>query len=259
MQSFQLEGKKVVLTGAGGILGSRITAELLEQGAQVVAIDRDMNTLIALREANQCSPALHVHAVDICNHNALKQLSTSVGDVDVLINNAATKSPHFFNSFETFPVEDWQQVMNVNVTGAMHCCQLFGGAMAKAGKGSIINVLSIYGVVAPDQRIYEGSEYLGKAINTPAVYSVSKAALWGLTHHLAAYWGHCGVRVNAVTPGGIFSGQNQTFVDRYSARVPLGRMGQKDELLGAFLFLASDLSSYITGQNIIVDGGLTVW
>jgi NAD(P)-dependent dehydrogenase (short-subunit alcohol dehydrogenase family) len=176
-----------------------------------------------------------------------------------LFNNAAAKSANFFEPFETFPLEEWNEVMGVNLTAAMLGCQVFGSRMVKRSVGSIINTLSVYGVVAPDQRIYEGSEYEGRAINTPAIYSASKAGLWGLTKYLAAYWGNKGIRVNALTPGGVFSGQNDTFVQRYSARVPLGRMAEKNELVGAAVFLASDASSYITGQNIVVDGGLTVW
>jgi NAD(P)-dependent dehydrogenase (short-subunit alcohol dehydrogenase family) len=136
--------------------------------------------------------------------------------------------------------------MAVNATGVMLACQAFGPDMARRGKGSIVNFLSIYGIER-------------KAINTPAVYSASKAAVWGLTKYLAAYWGPRGVRVNAVTPGGVFSGQNETFVKRYSARVPMGRMAEKDEICGAVVFLASDASSYVTGQNLVVDGGLTAW
>jgi NAD(P)-dependent dehydrogenase (short-subunit alcohol dehydrogenase family) len=149
--------------------------------------------------------------------------------------------------------------MKVNATGAMLTCQVFGAAMAKRGRGSIVNILSIYGIVAPDQRIYEGSLYEGRAINTPAVYSTSKAALWGLTRYLATYWAARGVRVNAITPGGVFSGQNDTFISRYSARVPLGRMAQDDEMSGALVYLLSAASSYLTGQNIVVDGGLSTW
>jgi NAD(P)-dependent dehydrogenase (short-subunit alcohol dehydrogenase family) len=169
------------------------------------------------------------------------------------------ESGRFFEPFETYALEDWHEVMRTNVTGVMLCCQAFGAAMAAAGRGSIVNILSIYGIVAPDPRIYEGSLYEGREINTPAVYSTSKAAVWGLTRYLATYWARTGVRVNAVTPGGAYSGQNRTFVDRYSARVPMQRMAEPDEIAGAVVFLASRASSYVTGQNIIVDGGLSAW
>jgi NAD(P)-dependent dehydrogenase (short-subunit alcohol dehydrogenase family) len=132
--------------------------------------------------------------------------------------------------------------------------------MLKQGRGgSIVQTASIYGVVAPDQRIYEGSSYLGGAINTPAVYSASKAAVVGLTKYLASYWGAHGIRVNTLTPGGVESGQNDVFSRKYSARVPLGRMAQANEMQSALLFLASDASSYMTGQNLVIDGGLTCW
>ncbi|MDB5912321.1 MAG: short-chain dehydrogenase/reductase, partial [Ramlibacter sp.] len=154
---------------------------------------------------------------------------------------------------------DWNEVMAVNLTGAMLCAQAFGAPMAQRGSGAIVNTLSIYGIVAPDQRIYEGSEYLGRPINTPAIYSASKAGLWGLTQYLASYWGGKGVRVNAITPGGVFSGQNETFVRNYSQRVPLGRMASSDDIVNGMLFLASDASSYLNGHNLVVDGGWTVW
>jgi NAD(P)-dependent dehydrogenase (short-subunit alcohol dehydrogenase family) len=131
--------------------------------------------------------------------------------------------------------------------------------MKAQGGGSIIQIASIYGVVAPDQRIYEGSEYNGRAINTPAVYSVSKAAVLGLTSYLSTYWADSKIRVNTLTPGGIASGQNSEFNNKYSNRVPLGRMGEASELTGALIYLASDASSYVTGQNIIIDGGLSAW
>ncbi|MFN7610803.1 MAG: SDR family oxidoreductase, partial [bacterium] len=127
------------------------------------------------------------------------------------------------------------------------------------GGGSIIQTASIYGIMAPDQRIYEGSEYMGGAINTPAVYSASKAGVVGLTKYLASYWGAKRVRVNTLTPGGVESGQNERFIEQYSARVPLGRMAQAEEMVGALVFLASDAASYITGHNLVVDGGLSAW
>jgi NAD(P)-dependent dehydrogenase (short-subunit alcohol dehydrogenase family) len=137
--------------------------------------------------------------------------------------------------------------------------QAIGTRMARRGQGSIIQTASIYGVMAPDQRIYQGSQYNGRAINTPAVYSASKAGVIGLTRHLATYWSEHGVRVNTLTPGGVASGQNSEFDRRYSARVPLGRMAEADDMVGAAVFLASDASRYVTGQNIVVDGGLSAW
>ena len=135
-----------------------------------------------------------------------------------------------------------------------------GDQMVKQGTGgSIIQTASIYGILASDKRIYEGSHYLGMQISNPGVYSTSKAAVVGLTRYLAAYWADKGIRVNTLVPGGVESGQNETFKERYSARVPMGRMAQAHELVGALIYLASDASSYMTGQCIIVDGGLSVW
>jgi NAD(P)-dependent dehydrogenase (short-subunit alcohol dehydrogenase family) len=149
--------------------------------------------------------------------------------------------------------------MAVNLDGMFLVARTIGAGMAMRGKGTIIQTASIYGVVGPDQRIYEGSEYLGRAINTPPVYSASKAGIIGLTRYLATYWGAAGVRVNTLTPGGVESGQNVEFTRRYSERVPVGRMARADEMVSALIFLASDASSYVTGQNIIVDGGLSAW
>lgn len=129
----------------------------------------------------------------------------------------------------------------------------------KGTKGSIIQTASIYGIVSPDKRIYKKSFYLGQEISSPAVYTASKAAIIGLTKYLAAYWGDKGIRVNSITPGGVDSGQNDIFKQNYSNRVPLERMAQADEMIGALIYLASDASSYVTGQNIIIDGGLTTW
>jgi NAD(P)-dependent dehydrogenase (short-subunit alcohol dehydrogenase family) len=262
-QRFSLEGRVIAVTGAAGILGIRFCNELLACGAKVAAIDHDDAALERLVAQTNAGQRLAVYRADIRDRVQVADVrarATSVlGPVNGLLNNAATKSANFFEPFEAFPVQDWDDVMSVNLTGAMICCQEFGGEMAQRGHGSIVNVLSIYGVVAPDQRIYEGSEYLGRAINTPAVYSASKAGLWGLTAYLSAYWGARNVRVNALTPGGIYSGQNQTFVERYSQRVPMARMGAADDLCGALVYLLSDAAGYVTGQNIVVDGGLTVW
>lgn len=259
--AFGLAGKVVVLTGAAGIIGSEVARNFLAAGARVFAIDRDAGSLE--KNLGPASGDL-VHCVaDISKPDEVKRarllLQANWGVADALLNNAATKSGNFFEPFETFPLADWNEVMGVNLTGAMLCAQAFGAPMAARGKGSIVNTMSIYGVVAPDQRIYEGSLYEGRAINTPAIYAASKAGLWGLTMYLASYWGGKGVRVNAVTPGGVFSGQNETFVANYSNRAPLGRMAEADDMANAMRYLVSDASKYVTGHNLVVDGGWTAW
>lgn len=260
-----LSGEIAVLTGGAGILGASFARALAGRGARVALVDvNDARAGTVADEINhELGPRVSAYGADISRHDSVVDLhariESEIGAATILINNAAAKSENFFAPFESFPLEDWQQVLRVNTTGTMLGCQVIGGAMARRGKGSIINLLSIYGIVAPDQRIYAGSQYEGHAINTPAVYSTSKAAVWGLTRYLATYWGDKGVRVNAITPGGVFSGQNETFVRRYSARVPMGRMADRDELCGAVVFLSSSASSYMTGQNLVVDGGLTVW
>lgn len=262
---FDLSDAIVVVTGGAGILGTQFVCALAAYGARVALVDIDMHKARGVADEIKMHRGLEVwpYQADISCladvTNLHERVRSELGEVTTLVNNAATKSPNFFEPFETFPLEDWEHVMRVNTTGVMLGCQVFGAAMARRGKGSIINILSIYGIVAPDQRIYEGSEYEGRPINTPAVYSTSKAAVWGLTKYLATYWGDKGVRVNAITPGGVFSGQNDVFVQKYSARVPMGRMADRDEICGAVVFLASGASTYMTGQNLVIDGGLTVW
>jgi NAD(P)-dependent dehydrogenase (short-subunit alcohol dehydrogenase family) len=259
--AFGLDGKVVVLTGAAGIIGTEVTRTFVQAGARVFAIDRDAAVLEQnLGPENQS--LMHCVA-DVRQRASLQQalalLQARWGLPDALLNNAAAKSANFFEPFESFDLDEWNEVMAVNLSGAMLAAQVFGSTMAQRGGGCIVNTLSIYGIVAPDQRIYEGSQYLGQAINTPAIYAASKAGLWGLTQYLATYWGHRGVRVNAVTPGGVFSGQNETFVNNYSKRTPLGHMAEPDDIANAMRYLVSDAAKYVTGHNLIVDGGWTAW
>lgn len=252
----------VLVTGGGGILGRAMTATLTSRGYRVAVVDRDLDA--AVEAAEDLGNALaHPYRCDITSREDLLELRATLtettGPVDALVNNAASKSENFFAPFEDFPVDDWNEVMATNLTGPMLCSQVFGAPMAARESGSIVNTLSVYGITAPDQRIYEGSSYEGRAINTPAIYSASKAGLWGLTQYLASYWGASNVRVNAIVPGGVFSGQNDTFVEAYSKRTMLGRMAESHEIADATRFLVSDESSYITGQQIVVDGGLTAW
>lgn len=252
----------VVLTGGGGIIGRAMTVALTDRGHTVAVVDRNLDAATDAA-AQVTGGAARAYQCDITDRARLEELRATVeselGPVTALICNAATKSDNFFEPFPDFPLADWNEVIATNLTGPMLCAQVFGAPMAAAGRGSIVNVLSIYGIVAPDQRIYAGSEYEGRAINTPAVYSASKAGLWGLTKYLASYWGAAGVRVNAVTPGGVFSGQNDTFVGAYSQRTMLGRMATATEIADAAAFLVSDRAGYITGHNLVVDGGLTAW
>lgn len=257
----RLNGRTLVLTGASGIIGRVAAQNFVNAGATLALVDRDEAALQQL--ASNLGPSCRSFTCDLTDALAVARLADDVedklGPVDALLNNVAGKTANIFAPFEQFPLDEWNEVMAINLTTAMLCCQNFGARMAERSHGSIVNTLSIYGIVAPDQRIYEGSEYEGRAINSPAVYSAAKAGLWGLTKYLATYWGHRGVRVNAVTPGGVFSGQNDVFVQRYSARVPLGRMARAEEIADAMLFLVSDAATYINGHNVVVDGGLTTW
>ena len=265
-----MSGKTAIVTGAAGVLGRGFCRVLAEYGASVAVVDvlqkaaDETATEIAARVKG--AKLLPV-ACDVSDAKSVAAMVEAVtgkfGGVHVLHNNAATKTDDlqtFFDPFEDYKLDTWRKVMAVNVDGMFLVAQAAGRQMIKQGTGgSIIQTASIYGLVGPDRRIYEGSSYLGREINTPAVYSVSKAAVIGLARHLATVWAEHRIRVNVLTPGGIESGQNDTFRSRYSARVPLGRMGKASELHGALLFLASDASSYVTGQNIVVDGGLTAW
>jgi len=266
---FELSGKTAIVTGAVGILGQRFCRGLAEFGAQVVVVDLDMErctTFAAGLERDYDRPALAV-SCDVSDPaavaNMVGQVVQRFGAIHVLHNNAASKSADldaFFASTEKYSLAEWRKIMSVNVDGMFLVAQAVGGQMQKQGTGgSIIQTASIYGLVSSDKRIYEGSFYLGRQISNPAVYSTSKAAVVGLTRYLAANWGDSRIRVNALVPAGVESGQNETFKSRYSARVPLGRMAQADEMVGALIYLASDASSYVTGHCLVVDGGLSAW
>ncbi|MBI3506468.1 MAG: SDR family oxidoreductase [Proteobacteria bacterium] len=265
--SFDFAGRVAVVTGAAGILGSRLTAGLLGAGAAVAAFDLPGAPLEALAAAHRTAGArLSCVAADVADAASVRAAVASVesgpGPIDMLFNNAGSKGPdlaRFLAPFESYDLETWRAVMSVNLDGMFLMAQAVGSRMAARGAGAIVQTSSIFGVVAPDQRVYAGSEYMGMQISSPAVYAASKAGVIGLTRHLAAYWGAKGVRVNAISPGGIESGQNETFQRAYGARVPLGRMAEVDEIVQAALFLASDGARYMTGQNLVVDGGLSVW
>ena len=265
---FSLAGKVVLVTGGAGLLGQVFCQAFVEAGANVAIVDlnKDAANAVASKIAKPKNQKVIAVECDVTSPQSVSKMVQSVvtqlGRIDVLVNNAASKGSNldaFFEPFESYSLQTWREVMSVNIDGLFLVAQAVGNQMKKQGGGSIIQTSSIYGVVAPDQRIYQGSEYNGRAINTPAVYSASKAAVNGLTSYLSTYWATSKIRVNSLTPGGIASGQNDEFKMKYSNRVPLGRMGEASELVGALIYLASDASSYVTGQNIIVDGGLSAW
>ncbi len=266
---FRLDNKTAIVTGGLGILGRVFCAGLAEFGANVVVVDLSSQDAEAF--AKDLGEAYGGQALGIgCDVSSKKavdrmveQVLDTFGEINVLHNNAASKSADlnaFFAPFEEYSLDQWRQIMAVNLEGMFLTAQAIGAQMVRQGKGgSIVQTASIYGILGPDQRIYEGASYLNQKINTPAVYAASKAGVIGLSRYLATYWAAEKIRVNTLTPGGNESGQNQLFIKNYGSRVPLGRMGQPQEMVAALIYLASDASSYVTGQNIIVDGGLSAW
>ena len=266
---FDLHGRVAIVTGGAGILGRHFCAGLAESGAAIAVVDLQEDKALELAQvlAERYKGKTIGIGCDVSSPESVQTMVAQVvaefGEINILHNNAAGKSDDleaFFAPFEEYSLDQWRKIMAVNLDGMFLVAQAIGKQMVAQGKGgSIIQTASIYGVMAPDHRIYEGSFYLVRQINTPAVYTASKAAVIGLTKHLATYWADKGIRVNTLTPGGTKSGQNDEFNRRYSARIPMNRMANAHEIVGALLYLASDASSYVTGQNIIVDGGLNAW
>jgi NAD(P)-dependent dehydrogenase (short-subunit alcohol dehydrogenase family) len=266
---FSLRGKGAILTGGAGILGQGFSAGLARHGANVAVVD--INLKAAQETAHKIAKEYGVKTIGIgCDVSSpssvasmVKRAVKAIGEVHILHNSAASKSKDldaFFAPFEKYSLAEWRKIMSVNVDGMFLVAQAVGAQMIRQGRGgSVIQTASIYGIMGPDHRIYEGSFYLGRQISSPAVYSASKGAVVALTKYLATYWAEKGIRVNTITPGGVKSGQNETFMKKYSDRIPMGRMAEADELVGALVYLASDASSYVTGHNLVVDGGLNAW
>jgi NAD(P)-dependent dehydrogenase (short-subunit alcohol dehydrogenase family) len=266
---FDLTGRAAVVTGGAGLLGSEFCRTLAEAGASVVVADLDGEAADRVVSAMQ-SDGLKAAAqrVDVTQEESTKALAASTvdrfGRLDILVNSAAL-DPKFdarhasraANAFEDFPLQAWEQALSVNLTGLFLCCQAAVVPMLAQGHGVIINICSTYGLVGPDQRIYQRDGEPPRF--KPVYYTVTKAGVLGLTRYLATYYAGKNIRVNALTPGGVFNDHDETFVKNYSARTVLGRMAHRDEMNGGLLFLASDASSYMTGSNLVVDGGWTAW
>jgi NAD(P)-dependent dehydrogenase (short-subunit alcohol dehydrogenase family) len=267
MNQFSLRGRTAVVTGASGLLGQQHVRALAAAGANVVVTDLDAAVCEEI-EATLPTPAIGC-ALDVTKpesiQKALLQTLERFGQVDVLVNNAAVndrfESPTLAaeqSRFENYPLAMWQHALAVNLTGVFLCCQIFGAEMARRGRGSIINIASTYGLVGPDQSLYQQADGSQTFYKSPA-YPATKGAIVNFTRFLAAYWGQAGVRVNTLSPGGVENGQEATFIQNYARRTPLGRMAQPVDYQGAIVFLASDASAYMTGANLVVDGGWTAW
>jgi NAD(P)-dependent dehydrogenase (short-subunit alcohol dehydrogenase family) len=285
---FDLTGRVAIVTGGAGLLGAEFCRTLAEAGAQVSVADLNGEAARTLAASlNERWPARAAGmTVEVTSASSVRELVAATqqefGRLDILVNSAAldpkfdpqhrlppaaegsgeaeispTNAARSSSRFEDYPLELWQQALDVNLTGLFLCCQAAVQPMLAQGTGTIINVCSIYGLVGPDQRLYqrEGETPRYK----PVYYSVTKAGVLGLTRYLATYYAGKGIRVNTLTPGGVYNGHDEVFVKAYSSRTVLGRMAEKDEMNGALLFLASDASAYMTGANLVVDGGWTAW
>jgi NAD(P)-dependent dehydrogenase (short-subunit alcohol dehydrogenase family) len=264
---FRIDGKVAIVTGALGLLGKQHCLALSEAGAHVIVTDMNEDKCaIFSKTLPVTSLGLNIDVTDPesitkARDVILEKFST----IDILVNNAAVndmfedpKAAFEESKFENYPLELWQRSIDINLTGVFLCSQIFGSVMAKQYSGSIINIASTYGITAPDQSLYikpDGTQSFFK----PPAYSAVKGGVIMLTKYIASYWGNKGVRVNALSPGGVENGQDEFFVSNYSRRTPLGRMAKPSDYRGGLLFLASDASAYMTGANLIVDGGWTIW
>jgi NAD(P)-dependent dehydrogenase (short-subunit alcohol dehydrogenase family) len=248
---FDLNGRVAVVTGGLGQLGSVYVDGLTQRGMRVAVFDVVADDPVDVTSRSSIEAATER---EIAEH----------GVPHLLVNNAALDSPpdappEEVGPFETYPEESFDRVMDVNVKGTLLCCQVVGAAMAREGRGSIVNVSSVYGLLSPQQDVYAFRRREGQSFTKPVAYSVSKSAILNLTRYLATYWAKDGVRVNTLTLAGVANDQPDEFLKAYTARVPLGRMAEAGEALGAVVFLASDASSYMTGANLVVDGGWSAW
>ena len=264
-QLFSLSGKTAIVTGGTGLIGKKHCEALSQVGANVIVAD------ISLKSTQEFAETLGENALgialDVTDSGSLEKAKNEIlerfGTIDILVNNAAIndmfENPEMaaeLSAFEKYPIEFFRKSLEVNVLGIFLCSQIFGLEMVKQGSGSIINVASTYGMVGPDQNIYKNRDGKQTFFKSPS-YPTTKGAILNFTRYLAAYWGKQGVRVNTLSPGGVENSQDDFFVQNYSAKTLLGRMAKPTDYQGALIFLASDASAYMTGANLVVDGGWT--
>jgi NAD(P)-dependent dehydrogenase (short-subunit alcohol dehydrogenase family) len=264
---FSLEGKISVVTGALGLIGKHHCYALSEAGSNVIVADIDEEKCKEF--ANQLPTESLGISLDVTDKNSIENLVKIVlerfGKIDVLVNNAAINdmfenplTAGELSKFENYPLDMWQKSIDVNLTGVFLCSQIIGREMAKRKSGSIINVASTYGMVAPDQSLYQKPDGTQDFYKSPS-YPATKSAILNFTRFLASYWGKDNIRINTLSPGGVENNQDEYFIKNYSRKTMLGRMAKPDDYKGAIVFLASDASSYMTGANLVVDGGWTAW
>jgi NAD(P)-dependent dehydrogenase (short-subunit alcohol dehydrogenase family) len=274
LPKFNLSGKWALITGGAGLLGKEHAAALLEIGAKVVLWDVNKENLISVTNdliKDFSEQSLITSVVDISQESevlaACNILDSQGITISILINNAAINPKYssessgiVFSRVENLSLDDWNYQVSVGLTGAFICSKYFGSKMAINKSGVILNISSDLSVISPDQRLYKlsGKEEISQPVK-PITYSVIKSGLVGMTKYLATYWSSNGVRVNALSPGGIYEGQSEEFVKKITNLIPLGRMAKSSEYRSAVQFLCSDASSYMTGQNIVIDGGRSVW
>lgn len=270
--SFNLADRVAVITGGCGLLGQRHARAIASSGGMAVLADLAVAhpEKVALKLTGETGGKFAGKAVDITDRAQvqamLENLLSQYGHVDILINNAANNpkkeaaSSSDFSRFENFPISQLDADLRVGLTGAIVMSQVIGTEMARCKSGVILNIASDLGVIAPDQRLYrqEGLAEDQQPVK-PVSYSIVKTALIGLTRYLATYWADAGVRVNSISPGGVYNGQPDDFVKKLAHLIPMGRMAKVDEYEGAIVFLCSDASSYMTGTNLIIDGGRSCW
>jgi len=264
---FDLRDRVAIITGGAGLLGYHHGAILASAGARVVLLDLPTADPVARASelTNESGSVSLGIASDITSESSLENARAHIleqfGRIDILINNAANNPKvedgnTAWSRLENFPLDVWEADLRVGLTGAFLCSRLFGAEMAKRKSGVILNVASDLALIAPDQRLYlvEGLPDDQQPVK-PVTYSVVKTALIGLTRYLATYWSSANIRVNAISPGGVFNGQSEIFLSRLKQLIPMERMANRDEYQGAILFLCSDASSYMTGANLVIDGG----
>jgi hypothetical protein len=271
---FEIRNRWALITGAAGLLGMEHVRALLDIGANVVLQDIDPKKLEQARirlEDEYPQSKLVFSVSDITSEDSMNNLKSELNNagilVNILVNNAAINPKYDLVSaagqktrLENFDLQDWEYQLRVGLTGSFLCSKVFGSAMAQNGGGVIVNVASDLSIISPDQRLYQKSGIQpDEQPVKPVTYSVIKSGLIGLTKYLATYWCNSGVRVNALSPGGVFDGQSDEFILKLSALIPLGRMANADEYRSAIQFLCSDASTYMTGQNLVIDGGRSTW